>query len=1376
MAIPPYHFKLHFYLFGLFAALAANTSAAYSAEPASETHAETTTDEPSEDESDSGWQTLGRCSYFSREPVTVEYHLEHIDKELGHDMYWLFEDGWLTRTKQEKLRHLSPQDEDYATFKKEIAEGFQELIRITNCRYEGARINIIEYVDPHHMPKGLAWRFGVLLALYGNFQKELALCDLEPSLEGSFDQELAENIKILDYYKTSLLYFSYYLGLSESSPPILQHADLNAIASHPEFSSELDTFFQNELFYMDETEWIQAIKKLDQQRLEHICGLFRSFYRLFLQTREALPESYVTLAAHLSSITTKVLLSAQKNANLNLDAINPWIFRLYIDLKKWEEFHRQDEALVTPEHQKLLPIVQKRCLKLLPQVFTLDDVTEENEYAICEEVRMRNLLSTNQGDSDRGEEIFDEFEFSPVAMRREFIGILNFFDDRARFARGYHVAVKEAGEMTQQIYNYLSGYVEMSDVPITEDNALDYLLEIKLFDILAEMWNSHIHIDYEYFGGIHFGYIGFGEFYFPRTTYELRKKILKLCPNLKSYEALTISVKPEKVRDEKDQTTPGAWVEESESLRQMCIADLLKSAQHLSDMMEQSPLKGIVVGTRGISGAGKSTFLKRNILPLILPEGQREPQQIDALAQGILNPDTIKAALKKLQGDTLNMQVHAEGYNAFRQLFSEMADKGGYILDQRQLTPHDIVTHLVEPAKNGGRSVWLFDFDISLTSCLSRILARPLHGDEPCPEYEALIDGFLSVRRYRAQVAALAIRETTIARYELYATSKQRLIAHKESGELCPFSPGSAKSLCIHDPHLFDECLKEPTYQEIEREVSQMIDDSFIAKAIAGGDIGPEQRESIEKWRGLTLKEAIQRHVQGGKGTCDESLFEVNVVSAFNGAEWLADLPQLIAFLQSEHLLHLGGVDEAGAGLHWEAGQFERGLNPKYNPESKAPGFIQGGIQMKLGYFIVPMDNLDLHLTEDLSPSVARELTVRNEDGKLIGLRFFVHPEAYAHFAPLLRAHIPFVPPSESEFMGTPTSSYNSWLIRRVSTSDRTPFIVKMGTPNGRGDIKHLFSGDDIVKSLSCQKGLDKLPSNFMLFKETAGLILKYIPGYPAGTVDSGIVICELPEQLFTGECKIVSLAAAMSCERVKPENQGVAALDPSQPEMHKLPLIYELMETAIQNGLVKIPEEFLQTYFINGYLKAFENVVFEKGYSLASQNLYLILNPDNTIYGFAYRDVEGTALKKNFLESYSWCYRYANFIKLLNVLTQSENDEMPSPPGAPIRAGTEKPSSERNLYRYLFKKLDKEGACESLEALKRLSITPEENLKLLKQLDASYLELLRHYFAVDEAGILNPDGTVPCAEKGSLAENGLYLKNQNLWERRIAEIVDKVD
>jgi hypothetical protein len=101
----------------------------------------------------------------------------------------------------------------------------------------------------------------------------------------------------------------------------------------------------------------------------------------------------------------------------------------------------------------------------------------------------------------------------------------------------------------------------------------------------------------------------------------------------------------------------------------------------------------------------------------------------------------------------------------------------------------------------------------------------------------------------------------------------------------------------------------------------------------------------------------------------------------------------------------------------------------------------------------------------------------------------------------------------------------------------------------------------------------------------------------------------------------------------------------------------------------------------------------------------------------------------------------------------------LPPPLGGPIPAGTEKAFSERCLYFTLRQSLEKEGNSLSLEKLKKLSIAPAESLNLLKQLDSSYLNLLKRYFKFDETLILNSDGTIPCTEKGSIAGNALLLR-----------------
>jgi hypothetical protein len=66
---------------------------------------------------------------------------------------------------------------------------------------------------------------------------------------------------------------------------------------------------------------------------------------------------------------------------------------------------------------------------------------------------------------------------------------------------------------------------------------------------------------------------------------------------------------------------------------------------------------------------------------------------------------------------------------------------------------------------------------------------------------------------------------------------------------------------------------------------------------------------------------------------------------------------------------------------------------------------------------------------------------------------------------------------------------------------------------------------------------------------------------------------------------------------------------------------------------------------------------------------------------------------------------------------------------------------------------------------VQRISISFEEAADLLRQLDSAYIALLDKYFSID--GILNSDGTIPCAEKGSLAEKHLHRLNQTLWNSR---------
>ena len=80
-------------------------------------------------------------------------------------MYWLFENDWKIRKKKIKLRSLCSSDEEYLELKIGFTEVFQEKNHLINSYFKHYRRNIIEYVEPCHLPKDLVWRLGLLLVI-----------------------------------------------------------------------------------------------------------------------------------------------------------------------------------------------------------------------------------------------------------------------------------------------------------------------------------------------------------------------------------------------------------------------------------------------------------------------------------------------------------------------------------------------------------------------------------------------------------------------------------------------------------------------------------------------------------------------------------------------------------------------------------------------------------------------------------------------------------------------------------------------------------------------------------------------------------------------------------------------------------------------------------------------------------------------------------------------------------------------------------------------------------------------------------------------------------------------------------------------------------
>lgn len=520
---------------------------------------------------------------------------------------------------------------------------------------------------------------------------------------------------------------------------------------------------------------------------------------------------------------------------------------------------------------------------------------------------------------------------------------------------------------------------------------------------------------------------------------------------------------------------------------------------------------------------------------------------------------------------------------------------------------------------------------------------------------------------------------------------------------------------------------------------------------------------------------------------------------------WLEDLPGVVEHLDAEHVLHVKGKDDEGAGLTWHTEKFKTDMDIRMDPDVKLEGSRRAGFQMKLGYFEISVDQLDILEALSFLPEIRNELAIKDSENKVIAYRFFVHPSAYQHFNSLHEKY-KFVTPDQSEFMGTPTSSYRSWAVRHVNNDgmsyrpaeNSTPFVVKMGVD---GDSDRWLSYNEIDRSVKAQVAFDSFANEtfkgedegeLVIFQESFGIKLK---DYPQAK-KSGVIIRQFPKKMLSGDSRILSLAALISPERLKPENRGDTPL----------PLIYEVIDASVKAGKVKDTKEFVEKYLIKMYLDSIKKVVFEEGMVIEphSQNLSIVLNPDLTPKGFAYRDhggiwidlatrgmvnkdiepfyrAEGGDHKifkpqgaiSSYIGFYSWFYRYQVFVKTLNIITRLSDDILsdytPPPIGAPYQIGVDKKLEERNLHRYCVKQLKAEGDIhtKALEILNKYSLSTEEAEQSLKKLDRTFYELLDSYFDLDKVNIPMEEGAFPSAEGGSENQQVMYNHHGFLGKQR---------
>ena len=866
-------------------------------------------------------------------------------------------------------------------------------------------------------------------------------------------------------------------------------------------------------------------------------------------------------------------------------------------------------------------------------------------------IDLRHRVSKTFLKDDNIREINDEIECLSPENQESFLRAGLFF-----FV--YQKSLLNSDEL--KIVNYLDGTGTLEEIGLNRDNGARFLKLTKIID-LALFWQTRISRT---------------RILFQNSSEAIRTRILQLLsPEMTTTEAYTLAVDPRKINADylKNQRH---WI--TERMRFYLHRVIPKEYVEMIALSKRMKEERKIVALRGATASGKTTLVKKIYRKALNGKGE---------LSGSVNPDTMKVALRV--GELMNGQVHEEAVKGPLSDYKEAVLKGdqSLILDTRLSSCEDLA-FVVQAAVS--KKISLIDIDIPLGLSLARTLERDPYGKEPCVDPEALKKGWIEIRRARRGVIEMVKNSPQIDLYQLFFLGK--LVAEKRNGEFRVLSKRH-----------FKVCCSVPSLEEIESQFHSLV--------------------NFGKWKSIPLVHALKANSLGAP--VKAALVRMNQLQIlkrqygavslepFTG-EWLSDYPQIKEHLDSEHRLHIRGLDANGRGLHWETNKFASNLDPQFNPERS--------FQMKLGYFLVPSSQVDVVKALSLSPDILKELEV---DGSY---RLFVHPEAYAHFQLLHDAKIPFVKPEHSEYMGTPTSSYRSWAIRRPSG---TPFIVKFGVGNGN----RLLSKDEVHRSIAAQQEFDKKPTGLTVFAETMGLSLR-LPSYPQmSPTDSGMIVREFPKELLMGKVQIHSFSALMSVES-------------------GLPLIYKIMDATIKKGHASSPFDFIKRYLIDGAFEALGPLIFGQKLSLAlhGQNLCMVLGSDLTPQGFAIRDHGDINHVRRYIETYSWFYRYHVFVKLLNVVTSSATEFTPPPPGAPTQIGHKVPLHERNLNFYLGHKLT--GL--ALQKLKAFSLSFEEYHTLLELLDKSYLALLHQTFGVSLAAI-------PAAEIGSAGESEILKTNQSL-------------
>jgi len=393
-------------------------------------------------------------------------------------------------------------------------------------------------------------------------------------------------------------------------------------------------------------------------------------------------------------------------------------------------------------------------------------------------------------------------------------------------------------EYKRKLILYMQGACLASDLNITEETYPQALQSIKILDLEMDRDpHSRQRLNLKF------------------STYELRTRCLVASKGqMPSFEAYTKSI-DRKVYENPFSAVSREYASHEENYVPERVAlHAQLTMRYVIDMCGLSKRfkndEPTIYALSGNTAVGKS-FMAKNDDDFM--RGVDEKGE----ATGALNPDTVKALLRKDVDGITNQQIHIEGFSLNRLLADELHSKAlqtSMVIDERLGTVSG-TSDLIETARASGKKLVIKDIDAPLSVSALRVLGRDVNKD-PCVPFGPIAGGYKAIREQRRDVIDLIIRSPEVKSYELYVmdeSGRSGLAARK-----IPTIPGHPARLEIVDQGLFEYALsgKDKAEKDIEALKMAKVDEALYGQ-YAGKGVNVS---GLQDYRGCSMEEALMQH------------------------------------------------------------------------------------------------------------------------------------------------------------------------------------------------------------------------------------------------------------------------------------------------------------------------------------------------------------------------------------------------------------------------------------------------------------------------------------------------------------------------------------